>query len=74
MTRLNPNSLLDIWHQTLTNDIEFLKNDPCPNVVQVHINKKKISFNAFKKNVIPARVVWLSPSYRYIIVNIDLPA
>lgn len=38
MTRLNPNSLLDVWHQTLTNDIEFLKNDKCPNVVQVYEN------------------------------------
>lgn len=38
MTRLNPNCLSEIWHQTLTNDIEFLKNDPCPNVVQVHRN------------------------------------
>lgn len=37
MTRLNPNCLSEIWHQTLTNDIEFLKNDPCPNVVQAAI-------------------------------------
>lgn len=37
MTRLNPKSLSNAWHQTLTNDIEFLKNDPCPNVVQVCI-------------------------------------
>ncbi|XP_029347113.1 serine/threonine-protein kinase fused isoform X2 [Acyrthosiphon pisum] len=37
MTRLDPNCLLEIWHQTLTNDIEFLKSDPCPNVVQAAI-------------------------------------
>lgn len=36
MTRLSPKSLANIWHQTLTNDIEFLKDDPCPNVVQVY--------------------------------------
>lgn len=35
MTRLCPNIFENVWHQTLTNDIEFLKNDPCPNVVQV---------------------------------------
>lgn len=35
MTRLCPNSFINVWHQTLTNDIEILKKDPCPNVVQV---------------------------------------
>jgi len=44
MTRLNPNCLLEIWHQTLTNDIEFLKSDPCQNVVQVHTNQDYYSF------------------------------
>ncbi|XP_050542973.1 serine/threonine-protein kinase 33 [Daktulosphaira vitifoliae] len=34
ITRLNTDSLVPIWHQTLTNDIETLKDDPCPNVVQ----------------------------------------
>lgn len=37
MTRLDPICLQEIWHQTLTNDIEFLKSDPCPNVVQAAI-------------------------------------
>lgn len=53
MTRIDSICLLEIWHQTLTNDIEFLKSDPCPNVVQVHTNKDyylfifKMYFNVF---------------------------
>lgn len=38
LDNLSSDSLENIWHQTLTNDIEFLKNDPCHDVAQVHEN------------------------------------
>lgn len=36
MVRLDSESFTDAWHQTLTDDIEYLKHDKCPNVAQVH--------------------------------------